>query len=339
MKIEKIKIEKEVLDNNFLFYLFLKELNSANRLNSEEINEILNIYYFNKKNAYGNVLEQIEKYILTIKENVKRGCFLNILSRIDKEFKLVLFIFSLELIKIKPLLLSESDIYCSNIIIKNSNVNKLSLEFDNLNKDYPYYKRISCALLSLIFFQKIESNELNFMSEDSAVYLKYLADEFNYLKKYNIEANQIFMLMFTESVNQSIKSSAGGSYEDRIENVLISIGLEKKDIKKIHDNQDKSTEYDFFFSYKNRTYGIGAKRTLRERYKQFIKTSYSSKIDVMIEITLGLDLTEEKLKTIKQHDIYLFVADEIFENQKFLHNDSCVYPASKLSLKTLENLK
>jgi hypothetical protein len=46
-------------------------------------------------------------------------------------------------------------------------------------------------------------------------------------------------------------------------------------------------EFELFFELDGRTYGIGAKRTLRERYKQFIKTSHTSKIDVMIEITLG----------------------------------------------------
>ena len=35
-----------------------------------------------------------------------------------------------------------------------------------------------------------------------------------------------------------------------------------------------------------------------------------SKIDVMIQITLGLDLNEEKAKIINQNGVYLFVADK-----------------------------
>ena len=147
------------------------------------------------------------------------------------------------------------------------------------------------------------------------------------------------MLMFNESINQSIKSNAGSNYEDRVKNILISLGIQTNKIKKIHDDKDKSTEYDFYFEYNGKIYGIGAKRTLRERYKQFIKTSYTTNIDVMIEITLGIDLTEEKANTIKQHKVYLFVADEVYDNYKYIQQNDYVFPASKLTLETLEQLK
>ena len=97
-----------------------------------------------------------------------------------------------------------------------------------------------------------------------------------------VEPNQIFMLMFSESINQSIISDSGSNYEDRIMSVLTSIGIDESKIKKTHDKDDSSTEFDFFFELKNKTYGIGAKRTLRERYKQFIKTTQMTKIDVMM---------------------------------------------------------
>jgi hypothetical protein len=97
------------------------------------------------------------------------------------------------------------------------------------------------------------------------------------LKKFGLESNQIFMLMFSESINQSIISDSGSNYENRILSVLNKIGI--KNIRKIHDESDKSTEYDFFFEIDGKSYGIGAKRTLRERYKQFIKTKLTTKID------------------------------------------------------------
>lgn len=147
------------------------------------------------------------------------------------------------------------------------------------------------------------------------------------------------MLMFSEVINQSIKSEAGSNYENRIFDVLISIGIDKNSIKKIHDEKDKSSEYDFFFILNNKKFGISAKRTLRERYKQFIKTSYSSDIDIMIEITLGLDLTEKKANIIKQHGIYMFIADEIHNNRVFLQNNTNVFPVSKFNINTLNNLQ
>ena len=112
-----------------------------------------------------------------------------------------------------------------------------------------------------------------------------------------------------------------------------------KNIRKIHDESDKSTEYDFFFEIDGKSYGIGAKRTLRERYKQFIKTKLTTKIDFSIQITLGLDLFEEKAKTIVNHDTYIFVADEIYQTRAFLKKMKKVYSVKDLNLQTLKNLK
>ena len=40
-------------------------------------------------------------------------------------------------------------------------------------------------------------------------------------------------------------------------------------------------------------------------------------IDVMIEITLGMDLNESKAKTIRAHGVYIFVSDEIYQSRKW----------------------
>jgi hypothetical protein len=109
-------------------------------------------------------------------------------------------------------------------------------------------------------------------------------------------------------------------------------------ITKNHDKNDKSTEYDFFFEIDSKTYGISAKRTFRERYKQSIKTSITSKIDVSIEITIGADLNEEKAKTIINHGSYIFVSDEIYQARGFLRKMDQVYSTKNLSFKTLKEL-
>ena len=142
--------------------------------------------------------------------------------------------------------------------------------------------------------------------------------------------------MFSESINQSIISDSGSNYEDRILSVLSSIGIEK--IEKTHDKDHSSTEFDFFFELKNKTYGIGAKRTLRERYKQFIKTAQMTEIDVMIEITLGIDLTEEKVKAIRNHHVVLFIAHEVYSANKYLQDIEGVYSSNELTVETLEQL-
>jgi hypothetical protein len=91
-----------------------------------------------------------------------------------------------------------------------------------------------------------------------------LSKEAIQLKAKGLEPNQIFMLMFSESINQSIISDSGSNYEDRIFQVLTNIGIASESITKIHDKADKSMEFDLFFELDGRTYCIGAKRTLRE---------------------------------------------------------------------------
>ncbi|MFA7070815.1 MAG: hypothetical protein WC144_08250, partial [Sulfurimonas sp.] len=73
-------------------------------------------------------------------------------------------------------------------------------------------------------------------------------------------------------------------------------------------------------------------------YKQFIKTAQMSKIDVMIEITLGIDLTKEKVEAIRNHNIYLFVADEIYKSQKYLQDIKGVFSVEDLTMDVLAEL-
>jgi len=147
------------------------------------------------------------------------------------------------------------------------------------------------------------------------------------------------MLMFSESINQSIISDSGSNYEDRIFSVLTSIGIDENKIEKTHDKDDSSTEFDFFFELDGKTYGIGAKKTLRERYKQFIKTAQMSQIDIMIEITLGIDLTKEKVLAIRNHNVFLFVSDEVYQSNKYLQEIDGVYSSKDLIIETLRSLQ
>ena len=247
-----------------------------------------------------------------------------------------LFEFSLRLYQIKNLLLEEAKISESLDLNTLSGLDPLSLEYDKVSVLSPYKTRVKGALLSLLFFENLDNEKVNFMSKDSFDVISDLSKKAIKLRKEGLESNQVFMLMFSESINQSIISDSGENYESRILSVLNKIGI--KSIKKTHDKNDKSTEYDFFFKIGNKEYGIGAKRTLRERYKQFIKTALTSKIDVSIEITIGIDLSEQKAETIIAHGTYLFVSDEVYQSKDFLRKMKKVYSVKDLTMKTLKSL-
>jgi len=339
MKIEKIDISKDKFDINLKFYYFLKYLVKV-KLSEKQANEILNTYSLHIKKNYEEVIIELINTIdnNTKKDTSKHRFFIETLDEITNQTELKLFIFSLKLYLIKDLLLNEAKIKNLLDISKLENLDPLSLEYDRITTYSPYSTRINGALLSLIFFDKLENKETNFISKDAKDFVKSLSEYAIELKNKGVEPNQIFMLMFSESINQSIISDSGTNYEDRILSVLTNIGIKKEKITKVHDKNDSSTEFDFFFELDKLTYGIGAKRTLRERYKQFIKTAQMSKIDIMIEITLGLDLNEEKAKAIRRHNVFIFAADEIYNSKEYLQNMEGVYSVKELNLKTLKSL-
>ena len=55
-------------------------------------------------------------------------------------------------------------------------------------------------------------------------------------------------------------------------------------------------------------------------------------------ITLGLDLTKDKAIIQRENQIYLFVADEIYNSRSFLQDIEGLYPATLLSLELLKSL-
>lgn len=339
MEIKKLEVEKSKFDINLKFYFFLKFLVKS-KLIHNQTTQFLRIYISNDKKDIDNMirlfLDVVDKQT---KNSLKQKELLsNLFVKVTNEEDLKLFIFSLKLYIIKDLLLQEAKIKDYLDISKLEHLDPLSTEYDDITLFSPYSTRINGALLSLIFFEKLENNETNFMSSNAEEFIKSLSIMANDLVNQGVEPNQIFMLMFSESINQSIISNSGYNYEDRILSVLTSIGIDKKAISKIHDKDDSSTEFDFFFELNNKTYGIGAKRTLRERYKQFIKTAQMTKIDVMIEITLGMDLTKEKVKAIRNHDVYLFVSNEVYYAHKYLQEQDGVFSSSQLTLDVLKSL-
>lgn len=331
-----LKISDKIFDINLVFYNFLKKITQA-KLTDNQIVAILALCISNRKTD----LESLQDILLNhVEEKIVRGdisIIADLIGSLEKE-TINLFIFSLRLNIIKGLLLEEAKITQTQKLEQLKNFHQLSMAYDKISIQSAYATRISGALLSLLFFEKVESNKLNFFASSSKEFISSIANECQSLMKKGLEPNQIFMLLFSESINQSITSSAGVSYEDRIKNVLIAMGISRDSIKKVHDAADSSTEFDFFFELEGRSYGIGAKRTLRERYKQFIKTASMSEIDVMIEITLGTDLRPVIAESIRKHGVYIFVADEVYGAKPFLQKIEGVYPVSKLNLALLKSL-
>jgi hypothetical protein len=336
MNPKKTRIPKKIIDINFKFYFYLKELNKI-KLTFNEISKMIEAYFANKHEIYSSLIA-IFRNIIEDLTTTKKSVFEEVFISVSSEYELKSFIFALKLIQIKPLLLEEAKLIEMTELVELKNVPQLSLKYDTISKSKPYYTRVNGALLSLLFFDRLEQKDTSFISEYTKEYIDSLVEEYALLEKNGLAANQMFMLMFAESINQSIISDAGSSYEKRIFNVLINLGIKPDAIKKMHDQTDKSTEFDFYFELDGKSVGISAKRTLRERYKQFIKTALTTPIDLMIQITLGLDLTEEKAKTIRKHGAILFIADEIYEARDYFNKIDGIYPVSKFNLLLLKKL-
>ena len=341
MKITNLILAQAKFDINLKFYFFLKTLVKTG-FTASQIGFLLGRIKKHKKSIFELFADQIYDDLNLICKPTKKNSipkkivdFAPILELILKDADIDLLSFSLKLIAIKEPLLSEAKLTSTILNQELESLDPLSLSYDQKSVFSPYATRVNGALLSLLLFDKVEKEELNFVSSDTTEFVFELVNEAKKLQKIGLEPNQIFMLMFSESINQSIISDSGIDYETRILQTLITIGIPRASITKEHDKSDASTEFDFYFELEGLTFGIGAKRTLRERYKQFIKTALSSDIDVMIEFTIGLDLNEAKANTIVAHGTILFVADEIYQSREFLQKMNGVFSAKEFNLETL----
>ncbi|MDX9744854.1 MAG: hypothetical protein RBT59_13615 [Arcobacteraceae bacterium] len=248
MNIKKLTIDKSKFDINLKFYFILKYLLKMG-LSDKDIRKLLELYSLNQGLFFKKViLKNLDSLFGVTKTGLNKQSYLtDILDLFETEYDSELFIFSLKLYAIKPLLLQEAKTRDLLDTSKLPTLNPLSLAYDKITLFSPYSTRVSGALLSLIFFDKLESSDTAFISSDATEFLKELSKEAIKLKRIGVEPNQIFMLMFSESINQSIISDSGSNYEDRILSVLRAIGIDDDKITKTHDKNDSSTEFDFFF--------------------------------------------------------------------------------------------
>jgi hypothetical protein len=196
VKIEKINIEKEKFDLNLKFYFFLKYLVKTG-LTDNQAKDFLRIIVLNANIDYEATIVKITKYIEEkIKINSpKQKLIFEVIDKINSDTDFKLFVFSLKLYMIKDLLLQEAKIKDLLDISQLETLDPLSLEYDRKTIYSPYSTRINGALLSLIFFDKLENKQTNFISQDAEYFMKSLSTLAIDLKNQGVEPNQIFMLI------------------------------------------------------------------------------------------------------------------------------------------------
>lgn len=340
--IGKINIDEFTYYNNLQFYTILKLMLRCGLSDKQ-------LVIFQDIIEKNNNISDKEKLvsILTegdsiISENIQKyedfSYLVNTIDNCDLKMWIALIDLSIELMFVKGLILEESKVYAKNQYrdVIRSIDDKLSLEYDMSGLNLPYGQRVISSLL--VYALTNIDREDEFLLQSSGKTIRVFNDKIKKaMNNYSINCNNMFSLIMTESMNQSITSDAGQSYESRV-NEKISPLVDKMEGHS-HDSNIPSVEYDFTFEINNKKCGISAKRTLRERYKQNFEDVDLLDVDYMFLITLGIDLNEDKLNNILQkHGIYIIVSNEVYESKGYLKNNSRVLSSKDISKKVLEKL-
>ena len=332
-------ITTEEYRNNLLFYTILKNIIKSKLSETKMI--LLEQYIEENRNlSTTNLIEFLLRNV--VNENIKSyddyAILINMCNEDNHNMWCDLMVLSLELLLSKNLILEEAKQYAKHQYAEGivNNNDKLSFNHDMVNLEFPYGQRVISALL--VFALTNIERKTEFLLETSGRTIKVLNEKIQEVtKKYMINANNIFMIIMDESINQSIISTAGSSYESRVESVLRSISENVK--TRAHDKLINSVEYDYTFELDGKLYGVSAKRTLRERYKQNFEDVSQLSVDAMFLVTLGIDLNEEKLSNIMQrHGYFIVVAQEVYDSHPHLKKSKRVISSKNFNATTLRKL-
>lgn len=297
-------------ENDFNLYVYLKKLIQS-KLSNKVINDIINFYYYN---------EDKELFIKCCNNYINSVELLDIINNLNDD-TLEILILSLHLVLLKSDIFKMINEYKRSLYDEINDLNKLTLYSNKLYSDVSYKLRV--YLISLIKgIDKIDYYKFNNLYQ---------------LLKNKTNVEDVYLLIMNECLNQSILSNAGLSFEDNIEELLISCGIDNYK-KYQYDKFEKLTEYDFYFKLKNRSFGISTKTSLRERHKQFQKTK-NTHTDVLIQITTGCDISKQVIENIRNNNIYIFIYDEIYNNNNYMTGIYGLYPISQFSKELLESLE
>jgi len=335
-KQQNAKIERETYDNNLLFYTILKTLVQC-KLNEQKMIALQSLIHKSFQSFNGDA-DKMKEFLLSSERIVKpevaiRGYYDNLVNLIDldkTEMWLQMVDAGIDLLLFKDLILQESKAYT---LARQQEAEKeikdhLSVEYDASNLSQPYGQRVLSSLL--VFALTDPKRRSEFLLESSnrrvkQIYLKII----KLANNYSINCNNMLILVVDESVNQSIKSKAGASYEDRVEYMIKPYVENWKGHS--HDENIRAMEYDFTFSLNGKKAGISAKRTLRERYKQNHEDVESLSVDYVFVFTLGTDLNEDKLDSLLQKGgTYVVVSREAYDSKKYLRDNSNVISSETL---------
>lgn len=336
---QNIKIEKGAYDNNLLFYTILKTLVQC-KLSEQKMIALQSLVSRN----YQILNDHPEKYKISLLsseqiiklDSTNRSSYDNLINLLDID-KCQMWIdmvdTGIELLLFKDLILQESKAYT---ITRQQEAEKeiidhLSIEYDASNLCLPYGQRVLSSLL--VFALTSLKRRSEFLLESSNQRVKQIHSKINKLaNSYTINCNNMLILIVDESVNQSIKSTAGASYEDRVEYMMKPLPSLSDWEGHSHDENIKAMEYDFTFMLNSKKVGISAKRTLRERYKQNHEDVKNLNVDYVFVFTLGTDLNEDKLNSLLQKNgTYVVVAKEIYNSREYLKNNQHVISSESIA--------
>lgn len=331
---KQLKISDDRYMHNLKAYSILKNLIQI-KLTDNQINSLIEILLLLKDTDLSKLDSSLENMISEnvwfkskSKVDTVQSLFLENIYTVED---VTLFSLLLKLILFKDYILQLSKVYENKYIIQedSNTFDILSLKYDNSNLYKPYSLRIAGSLLIKSAFL-LENKEII-----KGTMLESLLKEYNSLKSYIVDADILLQIIFNESASQSAKSTGGSIYEERVIKYLISKGFNL--LGKSHDSKINAVEYDNVIELDSKEkIGISMKRTLRERYKQNHENIEDLDIDLMIIITLGIDLNMDKLKNIvsKKGNI-VFIANDIFDkwdNKSIDLNKNNCYKISDLSI-------
>ena len=340
----KVVTEEFSFKNSLLFYTILKTLVQC-KLSEIKLIRLQEIVNSNQLQKINDVLK-IKKFFMSLTdvvnfEQATRSSYetlINTLNEQNAECRKCCIDFAVDLLLLKDLILQESKTYINNQLKKKVNniVDKLSMQYDISNIEIPYGLRVVSSLMCYALTDI--SRDREFILSNTNEIVKNLNTKVLMMReKYKVTASNVYSLIIGESINQSIISDAGSSYESRFSEMILPV---VDDITgHTHDSKIPSVEYDFVLSKNNKKIGVSVKRTLRERYKQNFEDVDQLDVDYMLLVTLGTDLNEDKMNNILQRDkIFIIVAAENYESKDYLKNNSRIISSKEITNEKMNDI-
>lgn len=337
-------IYEETYENNLFFYTLLKTLVKCKLSENKMI--LLQSTIDKNRMLFANNCDGLEAFLLESESIIRyatasRDEYINLIGYLnsatyDKWCDMIDV--GIELLLFKDLIIQEAKAY-TNIRQQETErriTDHLCVEYDASTLCLPYGQRVLSSLL-VYTLTSIDRNK-EFILEASGAKVKEISAKIRGLaEKYKINSNSMLILIVDESINQSIKSTAGSSYESRVEYMMHPLVEDWHGHS--HDKNVDAMEYDFTFSLNGKRAGISAKRTLRERYKQNHEDVSLLTVDYLFVFTLGTDLNADKVNSLLQKNgSYIVVAEEVYKSKNYLQENPRIISSRDLSTSTLSRI-